>query len=355
MVESPSQGELTREAVVALVEEARMAEGELVLSGYDLSGVDLSGLNLGRKGVVWRDVVFGRHNGPPPAEMNGTSFRDSTFDHCFFAHANFTDADFRACVMSRCDFRYAQFHRTTVEEATFNLCDLYRATCLQGTIFRQSVFELVSLTASLEGATDLRWPTFAGKGRPPALVPEDEDKYREFLEWTKHDRGDTYSTEDALNDRLLVAAEGYRNVSGLWTSRGQFGDASRAYVRARRLERQSASWRFKGKPFQPFRWMGLWLADLLCGFGTNLGIILPWLVIVALLPGFAYSHFGGISGDPGVGDSLLFSVSRIVGSTPTGLAPSSHVVDVVGVLQTLAGIALTGLFGFVLANKLRSS
>jgi hypothetical protein len=336
--------------VIAVVERARAAGKEPDLSGYNLSG-----LNLGGKGVLWQDVVFGRHHGSPPANLKGTIFRDSRLDHCLFAHADLTDADFRGCAISRCDFRYAQFHRTTFEEGTFEQCDLYRATFLQGTVMRQSVFELVSLTASLEGATDLRWSTFAGKGRRPALVLEDEDSYRDFLQWTNKDRHVDYPIDEALNDRLEVAAENYRNVSALWTSRGQFRDAGKAYACARRLERKSASLGFKGKPFRPFTWLWLWFADLLCGFGTNLLIIIPWIVAVALLPGIAYWLFGGVSNAHAVSDDLLFSVAQMTGSTPTNLAPSGHIVDLVGVTQRLAAVALLGLFGFVLGNEIRSS
>jgi hypothetical protein len=34
---------------------------------------------------------------------------------------------------------------------------------------------------------------------------------------------------------------------------------------------------------------------------------------------------------------------------------SSHLVDLLGAVQRLAGVALLGLFGFVLGNRIRSS
>lgn len=101
-----------------------------------------------------------------------------------------------------------------------------------------TVFELDSLTASLEGATDLRWSAFAGKDRHPGLVAESEAEYREFLKWTQADRLEAYSIDHAVRDRLDDAARTYRNLCAHWTSRGQFHDAGRAYVHSRRLERQ---------------------------------------------------------------------------------------------------------------------
>jgi hypothetical protein len=339
---------LGRDEIFRLAEMAKRAGEELDLSGYDLSGTDLSG-----KEVVLTDVVFGRHHGPQPATLVGTNFRCSTLDHCFFAHADLTDADLRDCQISRSDFRYATFCRTTLGDATVVLCDFYRASVQENTVMRDTVFELVSLTESLDGATGLHWTSFAGKARRPALVAESEVDYRNFLEWTKADRLETYPVEAALEDRLDEAARTYRQLCGLWTSRAQFNDAGEAYAHSRRLERQAAGPR--GRKFRPFFWLWLWAADALCGFGERLGRIVLWLAVVALLPGVAYWLFGGVSGGHGMGDDLLFSASQLTASTPARLTSATEVVDWIRVLQTLAGVALLGLFGFVLGNKIRSA
>ena len=339
---------LGRDDVLRLVELAETAGEELDLSGYDLSGENLSG-----REVRLSNVVFGRHNGPPPAILVGTDFRYSTLEHCFFAHADLTDAYLRCCQISRCDFRYARFCRTTIGDATFLLCDFYRASVQENTVMRGTVFELVSLTESLDGATGLHWSSFAGNARRPALVTESETDYRDFLERTKVDRPVTYSVEQALEDRLDDAARTYRQLCGLWTSRAQFSDAGEAYAHSRRLERQAAGPR--GHKFRPFFWLWLWVADALCGFGERLGRIALWVVVVALLPGVAYWLFGGVDGAHGIGDGLLFSASQLTASTPARLTPATQVVDWIRVLQTLAGIALLGLFGFVLGNKIRNA
>jgi uncharacterized protein YjbI with pentapeptide repeats len=327
---------------------AREAGEVLDLSGYDLSGVDLGG-----KDVAWRDVVFGTHRGPPPAILNGTIFRSSTLEHCFFAHADLTGADFRDCHISRCDFRYATFRRTTLGDATLELCDLYRASIEDGTVMLNTVFELVSMPGTLEGATGLSWASFDGPR--PALVTESEPDYRDFLEWTRADRLGTYPIEDALKDRLDDAARTYRDLTGVWTGRAQFRDAGLAYAHGRRLERQAVGPRFKGRPFRPLPWLGLWLADLLCGFGESLWRIVPWLAVVALVPGIIYALAGGVAGAHGLVDDLLFSVSQLTATTPDRLKAGTHLVDWVRVVQTLMGVTLLGLFGFVLGNKIRNA
>jgi len=167
---------------------------------------------------------------------------------------------------------------------------------------------------------------------------------------------ETYSIEDALADRLEDAARSYRDLCGLWTERGQFSDAGKAYARSRRLERQSAGPRFKGKPFRPLFWVGLWFADLLCGFGESLVRIVGWLLAVALLPGIVYAIVGNVvQGSGGFWDDILFSASQVTASTPMRLTSTAPVIEWIRVLQTLTGVAVLGLLGFVLGNKLRNS
>ncbi|HEY4451791.1 MAG TPA: pentapeptide repeat-containing protein [Solirubrobacteraceae bacterium] len=126
-----------------------------------------------------------------------------------------------------------------------------------------------------------------------------------------------------------------------------------------------------------WRWSVLWIADVLCSFGESLLRVLLWLAAVAFGPGIVYALFGGVSqlksgervGIEGggflltqtaratraLGDCLLFSVSALTNSVPTHLRASNRLVETVGVAQTFAGIALLGLLGFVLGNKLRNS
>jgi hypothetical protein len=340
---------LSGDEVIIWSRNANEAGVLLNLSGYDLSGVDL-------KGVTLADVIFGWHNGPTPAKLRGALFRESTLNHCFFADTDLTKADFRDCKACKCDFRYAIFCGTTLQEATLLLCDMYRADIKDGTVMLNTIFELVSLPGTLNGATGLRWSSFAAKGRRPALAPESEQEYREFLQWTSEDRLEKYSITAALKDRLEDAARNYRDLCGYWTERGQFRDAGNAYVHSRRLERQAAGPIFKGKKFRPLAWTGLWFADLLCGFGESVSKIAAWVLLVALLPGFVYAIGGNVvHGGSGLGDDLLYSVGQLTASTPARLSATSHFVEWVRVVQTLAGVAVLGLFGFVVGNKIRNS
>jgi hypothetical protein len=346
----PPRSELTRQVVLDLAAEAERSGDELDLSGYDLRHV-----NLGGEETALANVVFGRHGGLPPAGLVGAVFRGASLQNCSFAHVDLTGADFRGCRISDCDFRYAIFHHTTLSDATLVMCDLYRASFQEGTVMANATFELVSLNTTLAGVTGLTWASFARtQGRPP-LVTESEDDYRKFLERTRDDRPKTHDLERAMDERLDDAARTYRQLSGLWTSTGQFRDAGHAYAYGRRLERQAVGPGAGRTRFQPLLWLWLWFVDLLCGFGESLVRIVPWLLAVALLPGIAYWLFGGVNGAHGIGDDLLFSASQMTASAPSRLTASSSLVEWFRVGQTVSGVALLGLFGFVLGNEIRSS
>lgn len=336
--------------MIRLAEEASAAGEPLDLSGRDLSGVDLGG-----KDIVWSDVVFARHQGGPAANLHGASFRESRIEGCWLEHADLTGADLRGCHIERCHFRYTRFGETTLSDAHITRSDFYRATFGEHTMMRNTTLEFVSLPTSLAGITGLTWDDLHGKSKRPALVQESREEYEEFLNPTKHHRLASHTVSDALDDRLDDAAHVYRALSGLWASQGEFRDAGRAYVHSRRLERRRAGPGYPEKPLNLPLWIGLGFADALCEFGENLVRIVPWLVAVALIPGLCYWLFGGVHGSRGFGDDLLFSASQLTAATPSRLDAGTTLVTWIRVLQTLAGVSLLGLFGFVLGNKLRNS
>jgi len=173
--DKPTGSLLTRREVIGLARKANEEDLLLNLSGYDLTEINLTGEKL-----RLTKVVFGWHGGGKPAQLSGASFRGCTLEHCFFADTDLTNTDFRQCTALKCDFRFATFCRTTLQEAKLVLCDLYRANILDGTVMLKTKFELVSLAGTLNGATGLRWSSFA-QSKPRPLVSESEREYREFL------------------------------------------------------------------------------------------------------------------------------------------------------------------------------
>jgi hypothetical protein len=109
-------------------------------------------------------------------------------------------------------------------------------------------------------------------------------------------------------------------------------------------------------------------------FGESISRVLLTLVLLFALFAVAYGVTGGIIRDctpvgadttdlsacrPGLtrdpGDLALFSLGAMTTMEPEGLKPANDVVQVAARLEALFAIALTGLLGFVLGNRIRRS
>jgi hypothetical protein len=270
--------------------------------------------------------------------------------------------------VDKCDFRYAVFRRATLEDAKIKDCDLYRAVFEAGTVLAKTEMRHVSLThAWLHGVVGLRRDNFAATPADPVLAAE-ADLYELFLKRTDKDRSSDFPLEEAVRNRLDEAALVYRHVTGVWASQGHYDDAAWAYVHTKELERDYAkAQRSDPKVDKPvrrrawLRWFALTVADGLCRFGDSLLRVAFWIAMVAVIPGLIFwpTHAVRTTGmHPHPANAFLcvmFSAARLAAATPTGLATSGRVVDGIVIAQSIIGITLIGLLGFVLGNKLRSS
>jgi hypothetical protein len=110
------------------------------------------------------------------------------------------------------------------------------------------------------------------------------------------------------------------------------------------------------------RWAALAIAGPLCGFGTRLrGIVLSLIAMVFVFAALL-KLLGGVEAvGPGGAeagswfDAFRFSVGQLATTPPPGLRLSGAGWSLAADVETLLGIALLGLFGFVLANLLRWS
>jgi hypothetical protein len=161
-----------------------------------------------------------------------------------------------------------------------------------------------------------------------------------------------------MAERLRRAATIYRRLSGMWSDRGEYGYAGWAYVRARRLEREALrpggahGWHRAGQ------WAFLVLADATSGFGERVRRVAITALLLVVVPGVVYAATGAIE-DGGrtthdLGDGLLFSLGQVTTTAPDRFSAPPG-VELAGAVQTLVGIVLLGLLGFVLGNRIRSS
>lgn len=347
----------------------------------DLRGRDLRECDFSRRSL--NSVKFGgtRDEGSA-AVLTGVSFRASELQDVRFPHVRLEENDFSGADLRDCDFRVVSCARSSFSHARIVGCDFYNAYFEGAVVFSRTQLTCVSLDrAWLQGVSDLDGAAFERPSESPALVHEAaDDVYARFLERTKDERlMATASGRPASGDiaaavrrRRMRAAETYRRLSGIWTSSGQFDDATFAYVRSKELEREHlastvrarlqrrhpagpaerASWRDLG------RYLALSLARWTCNYGDSLGRIALLVLALVLVPGTVYALAGAVRTGSGAtvhswATSVLFSLERITGSST--LHPATRGVELLGGLQTLSGIGLIGLFGFVLGNKIRNS
>jgi hypothetical protein len=172
---------------------------------------------------------------------------------------------------------------------------------------------------------------------------------------------------------------------------GDYDAASWAYRKEREMERLEAGWRartecrpssheeleligtefrhvmVKDKPryrkaaSHAAKWVSDTVQWLLTDYGESVWRVFGAIVLVFLLFAFLYGAINGVrvvdSGaltqDPK--DLALFSLGAMTTLLPPNLQPACDGAQVLVNLETLLAVALTGLLGFVLGNRIRHS
>jgi uncharacterized protein YjbI with pentapeptide repeats len=294
---------------------------------------------------------------PDKASIEAVSFKNAHLKNCRFRNAHILWTD----------FRYAQIDQATFEAALINFSDFYRAFLVGVVIFRKSIIKSSSLyyTYFGDGSTIRRSNLYQGK-----LIQQNKKVYRKFLiEWReythrlrKNDQKDAVSdwnAEDAVQSRFSDAEDIYKTLNGLWMSRGFMEDANWAYVLGRRMERYRMIHEFSDqknilqKISSSLNIFWNFVSDLMFGYGESiLKMILSYILIIIL---FAYFYYAA----PGVSlPSYLYalevSLKNMVAISSEDVSGISPMVDFLNLVQTTLGILLTGIFGFILGNKIRS-
>jgi Pentapeptide repeats (9 copies) len=378
-------------AVESLLRRPRGADGY-----YDWCGEDLG--NEEFKDWTCKKVRFGSLVGARFEGVNFTDvdFRYATLEDTRIRHSNLTRCDFRYMGLEKCSFVHSRFDGATFTGAVLLECDLYRTVFVASSLFSHALFYLVSISgATLAGTIDLRKATFceargnaadappaehpgsspykanarkrreivlknatSGSEKPALVQQADETVYQTFLEPVVDK---TLSDPTSLRVRFAEAAGVWRALSALWTSQGALSDAAWAYEQTKRLERKDMSplrRQGPGRWSHSLRWAGLWLAGGLCSFGNSLGRVLGWLVVLTCGWGVVYSLTDAVrvnGSEASFGKSMIFSVAQLTTAVPNRYTVHAGGAELFASAETLCGVALLGLFGFVLGNKLRSA
>lgn len=320
------------------------------LTGCALENVDFRGCRLER-------VTFDE------GTLTECNFDRCTLDRVSFRKAALRNCRFRRAAISWSDWRYCEIDRATFEEAVFDFCDFYRAMLGGVVIMRKARIARTSLyyTYFCEGVNIRRENLADGR-----LLQQDREAYRSFLiEWNtygtgarKNDRAaqSEWNPDDALHARWADAEEILKNLNGLWSGRGFLRDANWAYVKGRRAERRRMMNDWVGAPLLQKAVLS-WkittnlMMDILFGYGESLTRMIATYILLVLL--FAYVFYGNAS-LPSYVHALWISLKNMAGVGSEQLDGISPIVDMLNVVQTTLGILLTGIFGFILGNKIRN-
>jgi uncharacterized protein YjbI with pentapeptide repeats len=398
---------LTRHELLKLIEENGGPQG------LDLSGRDLSGLKLGGDAIraeMRASGISESHDAPgwvyiyrgEPAGINlqevvldGANLQGAILLGANLQRAQLEDANLQGAILALANLQEAKLWDANLRGAILpgaNLQGAHLYNCnLQGAILvLANLQEALVNSANLQGAhldhASLREVDFTS-----VHALEETRWYR-----ARFDR--TNMTRDKLGHAIgeekqrdyYRAKESYLALKNNFESIGRYEDASWAYVKERKMEKMtnhprharryyakqenlthSANWRsarlwgFYLRHI--WKWIMDWAAELVCSYGESIPRVIVTLAVVyaafTLGYGLTWSVMRVTTSAEGVTrvftgnplDWAIFSLGALTTMDAVGLEPRNCIVQLFAGLEALVGIFLTGLLGFVVANRIRRS
>lgn len=288
------------------------------------------------------------------------SFQNSTLVNCRFRNA---------CLYC-CDMRYADINGGTFEKSDIWWCDLYRAY-FQGVIrFANATISDTSINnAYFSGAALIRKMNFERK----SLLQQNAGTYKAFLLlWDalrsyadKIKTDDRSSGEEKINQIINRRYEEleliFKNLSSTFGAVGFSNDSNWAYVQGKRAERKvleskiSVGDMFGRSACSQLKIVGKlclnWLFDKAFGYGESLIKISRTYLFIVLLFTFIYMYKCNIQD---ILQAFIISFKNMVGNSDELPLKENIFLSLLNVLQTTLGVLITGIFGFILGNKIRN-
>ena len=353
-------------------------ELEQLIATKNIADVDLSGMNL--EGLDFSGCTITNVNFKN-ARLQHCRFDEAVMDSCDFDHSGPADeptlrsVSVRKAKMDNCrfryayivwsDFRYARINQGTFEDAVVDFCDFYRCFMEGVIIFRHALFSNSSFYNTYFGdAANIRRENL----RDGRIIQQNKKLYTKFLvDWHNYGTGvrtndgsrvSDWSPDKSVKARWSDAEDIYKTLNGLWAGKGYIADANWAYVRGRRMERR----RMMADMSNPeVKWYtkvaNCWhiftntLSDTMFGYGESMLKMIVTYVLTVFFFAFLFSE--EVSPLAYL-DALGVSLKNMAGVDSEVLSGVSPLVDMLNVLQTTLGILITGIFGFILGNKIRN-
>ena len=390
----------------------RLAECNLAgasLRGADLSGADLGGADLSRascSGIVLHQARLEEANLRDADLIGGTltdvdageaDFSKSLLEDAVLAGARLRFANFSGAVMDGADLsgadlwgaklegieaERAQFRRTRLDEAHcsdayLTAADLTGATLRRANLAGARLRGAILRDAVLDG-TNLAGADLAGAVMPHVVLTSCNLHQARFAgAWLDRTRMQAHQLGGMIGEEAAgefeAACEGYIVLEQNFRTLG-FGDDVRwAFLRRRRMGKRLSAQRARAalarrEPRAAVRPGLQWLADLsaeaICDYGDSLWRVFRTLAVVLLTFALAYWLTGAlVPRDPaaagvrlGVIDYLLFSLDSMttVGTGELASKAGGLLGQLMSSIQTVLGIVLLGLFGFVLGARMQN-
>ena len=319
-----------------------LKELQKLIDSKEVIGVDLSGQKLEK------------------VDFSGCRIERTSFKGCELIHCRFRNAK-----ISWSDFRYAEIQHGTFEGAEIEFSDFYRAFIDGVVIFSGSQFSNCSLNKTYLGECAIIRKENLKENR---ILQQNKEEYRKFLvDWHTYGTGErtndvnvksNWSPDAAVDARWDDAEVIYKNFNALWTGKGYTGDGNWAYVQGKRMERRRMISQLFNKNIKTTtKLSNIWhiftniFSDVFFGYGESMfRMVMTYIATVFF---FAWLFTENVS-ILEYTQALAISLKNMAGMDSETLHGVSPLVDMLNVIQTTIGILLTGIFGFILGNKIRN-
>lgn len=350
---------LTTEDVLKRIEMAKANGSSVSFRGENLSAIDLS------KETIQRILAEGGYSeSNPPAWYSGelkkalltrrpdviASARDPNASEVVskgsidLEGADFSNADLVCANLEGADLARANFERARLHYANLNLARLWDAN------FSHARLNSVDLSGSAMQNAIFFWASLRGALVNRSLL------YHVKLDHTELSRSqvnEIWEESRAKNIRkqkkdarrhFADAAIAYNMLKNNFRSIGRVDDASWAFIKERRMERNTYK-RFS------WRWLNSWFLDITCSYGEH-----PWKVLfltIAAVALFSLVYWlSGLINSMFLSDNIVFSLGSFVTLTFTGLEASNVLARVLMCMEAALGVSLFALLMYSLGRRM---
>ena len=167
-----------------------------------------------------------------------------------------------------------------------------------------------------------------------------------------------WSPDAAVEARWKDAEIIYKNFNALWAGKGYFGDGNWAYVQGKKMERRRMISELFNNSVRPVtKLTNLWhiftnvISDIFFGYGESMFKMIVTYILTVFFFAWLFAENVNILEYT---QALAVSLKNMAGMDSETIRDVSPLVDMLNVIQTTIGILLTGIFGFILGNKIRN-